>query len=114
MFLLYDTTCKGKSRSPSVENVTDSIKSLLDKGVKEVVLTGVNIGDFGIFDPKKPRQNNFLDLLNQINKIKDLKRLRISSIEPNLLNNDIIDIVSESEKYFLIFTFLQKVARTKY
>ena len=89
---------RGKSRSPSINNVTDSIKSLLDKGVKEVVLTGVNIGDFGIFDPKKPRQNNFLDLLNQISKIKDLKRLRISSIEPNLLNNDIIDIVSESEK----------------
>ncbi len=89
---------RGKSRSPSIDNVTDSIKSLLDKGVKEVVLTGVNIGDFGIFDPKKPRQNNFLDLLNQINKIKDLKRLRISSIEPNLLNNDIIDLVSESEK----------------
>ena len=89
---------RGKSRSPSIDNVTDSIKSLLDKGVKEVVLTGVNIGDFGIFDPKKPRQNNFLDLLNQISKIKDLKRLRISSIEPNLLNNDIIDLVSESEK----------------
>ena len=89
---------RGKSRSPSLDNVTDSIKSLLDKGVKEVVLTGVNIGDFGIFDPKKPRQNNFLDLLNQISKIKDLKRLRISSIEPNLLNNDIIDLVSESEK----------------
>ena len=89
---------RGKSRSPSINNVTDSIKSLLDKGVKEVVLTGVNIGDFGIFDPKKPRQNNFLDLLNQISKIKDLKRLRISSIEPNLLNNDIIDLVSESEK----------------
>ena len=89
---------RGKSRSPSLDNVTDSIKSLLDKGVKEVVLTGVNIGDFGIFDPKKPRQNNFLDLLNQISKIKDLKRLRISSIEPNLLNNDIIDLVSESKK----------------
>ena len=89
---------RGKSRSPSIDNVIDSIKSLLDKGVKEVVLTGVNIGDFGIFDPKKPRQNNFLDLLNQISKIKDLKRLRISSIEPNLLNKDIIDLVSESEK----------------
>ena len=89
---------RGKSRSPSIDNVTDSIKSLLDKGVKEVVLTGVNIGDFGIFEPRKPRHNNCLDLLNQISKIKDLKRLRISSIEPNLLNKDIIDLVSESEK----------------
>ena len=89
---------RGKSRSPSVNNVIDNIKVLIDKGVQEVVLTGVNIGDFGINENVKSRKNNFFDLLNQISKINDLKRLRISSIEPNLLNNDIIDLVSECEK----------------
>ena len=89
---------RGRSRSPSVNSVIDSIKVLIDKGVKEVVLTGVNIGDFGINENVKSRKNNFFDLLNQISKINDLKRLRISSIEPNLLNNDIIDLVSECEK----------------
>ena len=89
---------RGKSRSPSVNSVIDSIKVLIDKGVQEVVLTGVNIGDFGINENVKSRKNNFFDLLNQISKINDLKRLRISSIEPNLLNNDIIDLVSECEK----------------
>ena len=89
---------RGKSRSPSVNSVIDSIKVLIDKGVKEVVLTGVNIGDFGINENVKSRKNNFFDLLNQISKINDLKRLRISSIEPNLLNNDIIDLVGKCEK----------------
>ena len=89
---------RGKSRSPSVNSVIDSIKVLIDKGVQEVVLTGVNIGDFGINENVKSRKNNFFDLLNQISKINELKRLRISSIEPNLLNNDIIDLVSECEK----------------
>lgn len=89
---------RGRSRSPSVNSVIDSIKVLIDKGVQEVVLTGVNIGDFGINENVKSRKNNFFDLLNQISKINELKRLRISSIEPNLLNNDIIDLVSECEK----------------
>jgi len=89
---------RGKSRSPSVNSVIDSIKVLIDKGAQEVVLTGVNIGDYGITENINSRKNNFLDLLNQISKINDLKRLRISSIEPNLLNNDIIDLVSECEK----------------
>ena len=89
---------RGKSRSPSVNSVIDSIKVLIDKGVQEVVLTGVNIGDFGINENVKSRKNNFFDLLNQISKINDLKRLRISSIEPNLLNNDIIDLVGKCEK----------------
>ena len=89
---------RGKSRSPSLNSVIDSIKVLIDKGAQEVVLTGVNIGDYGITENINSRKNNFLDLLNQISKINDLKRLRISSIEPNLLNNDIIDLVSECEK----------------
>ena len=89
---------RGKSRSPSLNSVIDSIKILIDKGAQEVVLTGVNIGDYGITKNINSRKNNFSDLLNQISKINDLKRLRISSIEPNLLNNDIIDLVSECEK----------------
>ena len=89
---------RGKSRSPSLNSVIDSIKVLIDKGAQEIVLTGVNIGDYGITKNINSRKNNFLDLLNQISKINDLKRLRISSIEPNLLNNDIIDLVSECKK----------------
>ena len=89
---------RGKSRSPSLNSVIDSIKVLIDKGAQEIVLTGVNIGDYGITKNINSRKNNFPDLLNQISKINDLKRLRISSIEPNLLNNDIIDLVSECEK----------------
>ena len=89
---------RGKSRSPSVDSVIDSIKILVDKGVQEVVLTGVNIGDFGKTKNLKSSKNNFFDLLNQISHISDLKRLRISSIEPNLLENDIIDLVSDCEK----------------
>ncbi len=89
---------RGKSRSPSVDSVIDRIKILIDKGVQEVVLTGVNIGDFGKTKNLKSSKNNFFDLLNQISHISDLKRLRISSIEPNLLENDIIDLVSDCEK----------------
>jgi len=89
---------RGKSRSPSLNSVIDSIKVLIDKGAQEIVLTGVNIGDYGITKNINSRKNNFPDLLNQISKINDLKRLRISSIEPNLLNNDIIDLVSECKK----------------
>jgi len=60
-------------------------------------LTGVNIGDYGIFE-NRGRQTNFLTLLKEIEKIKNLDRVRISSIEPNLLNNDIIEFVSQSQK----------------
>ena len=84
---------RGKSRSPSVNNVIDNIKVLIDKGVQEVVLTGVNIGDFGVNSQEK-----FIDLLVALNDLNDLDRIRISSIEPNLLSNEIIEFRAKSKK----------------
>ena len=88
---------RGKSRSGAVNEIIENAKTLVDNGIKEIVLTGVNIGDYGIFE-NRGRQTNFLTLLKEIEKIKNLDRVRISSIEPNLLNNDIIEFVSQSQK----------------
>jgi len=88
---------RGKSRSGSINEIIDDTENLVSKGVKEIVLTGVNIGDYGIFE-NKGRQTNFITLLKEIEKIKNLERVRISSIEPNLLNNEIIEFVSHSQK----------------
>ena len=88
---------RGKSRSGSINEIIDNTENLVSKGVKEIVLTGVNIGDYGIFG-NKGRQTNFLTLLKELEKIKNLERVRISSIEPNLLNNEIIEFVSHSQK----------------
>ncbi len=82
---------RGKSRSNSIENIIKNINILKEKQVKEVVLTGVNIGDFGMKGEK-----DFYYLLQEINQINDL-RIRISSIEPNLLSNDIINLVANSK-----------------
>lgn len=88
---------RGKSRSGSINEIIGNTENLVSKGVKEIVLTGVNIGDYGIFE-NKGRQTNFLTLLKELEKIKNLERVRISSIEPNLLNNEIIEFVSHSQK----------------
>ena len=88
---------RGKSRSGNINEIIENAKTLVGNGVKEVVLTGVNIGDYGILE-NKGRQTNFLTLLKEIEKIKNLERVRISSIEPNLLNNEIIEFVSQSQK----------------
>ena len=88
---------RGKSRSGAINEIIENAKTLVDNGIKEIVLTGVNIGDYGIFE-NGGRQTNFLTLLKEIEKIKNLERVRISSIEPNLLNNEIIEFVSQSQK----------------
>ena len=82
---------RGKSRSNSIEDIIKNINILKEKQVKEIVLTGVNIGDFGMKGEK-----DFYYLLQEINQINDL-RIRISSIEPNLLSNDIINLVANSK-----------------
>jgi len=88
---------RGKSRSGTINEIIENAKNLVGNGIKEIVLTGVNIGDYGIFE-NRGRQTNFLTLLKEIEKIKNLDRVRISSIEPNLLNNEIIEFVSQSQK----------------
>jgi threonylcarbamoyladenosine tRNA methylthiotransferase MtaB len=86
---------RGKSRSDTVENVLKNIQNIAAEGVKEIVLTGVNLGDFGINEKKE----SFFDLVKAIEDIEEPLRFRISSIEPNLLKNEIIEWVSKSKKF---------------
>ena len=111
---------RGKSRSDSIENVVANAKHLAKHGVKEIVLTGVNLGDFRpppkeSFGqppareslPKSPRRGDFETLKNEdffslvqaLDKVEEIKRYRISSIEPNLLTNEIIEFVANSDKF---------------
>src|SRR6476620_921466 len=75
---------RGKSRSDSIDNIIENVKQLAEEGVKEIVLTGVNLGDFG------EGSENFYQLIRELDKVEGISRYRISSIEPNLLTNDII------------------------
>ena len=91
---------RGKSRSGTIPELLDNIKYLVASGVKEIVLTGVNICDYGIFDTKtKKRETNFHELISNIDLIPDLNRVRISSIEPNLLSDEIIQFVHNSNSF---------------
>ena len=84
---------RGISRSFNIENTLNSIKSIISNGAKEIVISGINVGDFGI-----EHNENLYGLLKEIDSLEDLNRYRISSIEPNLLTNDIIDLISNSTK----------------
>jgi threonylcarbamoyladenosine tRNA methylthiotransferase MtaB len=94
---------RGKSRSDSIDNVVRNAQHVAAHGVKEIVLTGVNLGDFGRNDlaPKNPKEpkENFFDLIRELGKVTGIERYRISSIEPNLLTNDIIEFVANSDKF---------------
>ena len=85
---------RGKSRSATVVDTISEVKKATQKGIQEVVLTGVNLGDFGVNHGEK-----FIDLLHELDAIDEVKRYRISSIEPNLLTNEIIDFVSKSKRF---------------
>ena len=88
---------RGKSRSSSIESILASTRDIAATEVKEVVLTGVNIGDFGIVEGK--REARFADLVMALDKVAGIDRFRISSIEPNLLTNEIIEFVSRSKRF---------------
>lgn len=88
---------RGKSRSDSIENILKSAREIAQTEVKEVVLTGVNIGDFGIREGK--RQERFSDLVFALDEVEGIERFRISSIEPNLLTNEVIEFVSRSKRF---------------
>jgi threonylcarbamoyladenosine tRNA methylthiotransferase MtaB len=91
---------RGKSRSDSISNVVAQVQQLAANGVKEIVLTGVNLGDFGRGpDGEQKTAENFYELCKALDKIDGINRYRISSIEPNLLTNDIITLVAESDKF---------------
>ena len=89
---------RGKSRSNSIENVLADIKKIAKEGVKEIVLTGINLGDFGKDDEGKKTGEDFYSLLQAIEKNEGVERYRISSIEPNLLSDRIIELVAASKK----------------
>ena len=88
---------RGKSRSSSIDSILASARDIAATEVKEVVLTGVNIGDFGIVDGK--RDARFTELVMALDEVEGIDRFRISSIEPNLLTNEIIDFVSRSKRF---------------
>lgn len=91
---------RGKSRSDTIANVVGHAEKLAADGVKEVVLTGVNLGDFGKgADGNSKHDENFFDLVKALDKIQGIERYRISSIEPNLLTNGIIEFVANSDKF---------------
>ncbi len=112
---------RGKSRSDSITNVVRNAEELAKNGVKEIVLTGVNLGDFGLTpflsinregdltpalstngeeeSNRTKRKENFFDLVTELDEIKGIERYRISSIEPNLLTNEIIEFVAGSKKF---------------
>jgi len=113
---------RGKSRSDSIANVVKNVKELAARGTKEIVLTGINLGDFGLIPTlstsgegvltpalstrgegvaKTPgeRKENFYQLIRELEKVEGIERYRISSIEPNLLTNEIIEFVANSNKF---------------
>jgi len=91
---------RGISRSDKLTNIISNAKSISESGVKEIVLTGVNIGDYGKGEfGKKNHENTFLELINELDKVEGIARIRISSIEPNLLSNDIINFVAKSKNF---------------
>jgi threonylcarbamoyladenosine tRNA methylthiotransferase MtaB len=91
---------RGISRSDTVQNVLDNAKEISSKGIKEIVLTGVNIGDYGKGEfGNKKHAHTFLDLVKELDKVEGIHRLRISSIEPNLLKDETIDFVATSSSF---------------
>jgi len=96
---------RGKSRSDTVKNVINQANEITKSGAKEIVLTGINLGDFGL-DVNGDRVEKFIDLVNALDKLEGLERIRISSIEPNLLSHEIIEIISKSKKFVPHFHIL--------
>ncbi|SRX55745.1 tRNA (N(6)-L-threonylcarbamoyladenosine(37)-C(2))-methylthiotransferase MtaB [Aequorivita sp. CIP111184] len=91
---------RGISRSDTLENVLQNAFEISQQGIKEIVLTGVNIGDYGKGEfGNKKHEHTFLELVKALDEVEGIERLRISSIEPNLLKNETIDFVSKSKTF---------------
>lgn len=91
---------RGISRSDTLENVLQNAKDISAQGIKEIVLTGVNIGDYGKGEfGNKKHENTFYELVQKLDEVEGIERLRISSIEPNLLKNETIEFVSKSRTF---------------
>ncbi|MGZ3957799.1 MAG: MiaB/RimO family radical SAM methylthiotransferase, partial [Flavisolibacter sp.] len=91
---------RGKSRSDSISNVLHNARELAQNGVREIVLTGVNLGDFGKGpEGSKKTAEDFFNLVQELDRLEGIDRFRISSIEPNLLSNEIIRFVAQSQRF---------------
>lgn len=92
---------RGRSRSDKLENILNNVKTLVDQGIKEIVLTGINIGDYGkeIDNGTVQYKSSFLALIQALEKIEGIERIRISSIEPNLLLDEIILFINMSRRF---------------
>ena len=95
---------RGASRSSTVEQIVNDAEAIAARGVKEIVLTGVNIGDFGngtqVIEGKRPRKEAlFVDLARALDRVEGIRRFRISSIEPNLCTDEVIDFVAHSQRF---------------
>ncbi|WP_456442061.1 tRNA (N(6)-L-threonylcarbamoyladenosine(37)-C(2))-methylthiotransferase MtaB [Psychroserpens sp.] len=91
---------RGISRSDTLENVLQNAKEISAKNIKEIVLTGVNIGDYGKGEfGNKKHEHTFYELVTELDRVEGIERLRISSIEPNLLKNKTIEFVSKSKSF---------------
>ncbi|MFQ3332388.1 MAG: threonylcarbamoyladenosine tRNA methylthiotransferase MtaB [Thalassomonas sp.] len=86
---------RGKSRCDSIENIIVNANDIADKGIKEIVITGVNIGEF----KDKNNNRNFADLVKELDQVERIERYRISSIEPNLITDEVIELVKNSKKF---------------
>jgi threonylcarbamoyladenosine tRNA methylthiotransferase MtaB len=86
---------RGSSRCDSIENIIKNANDIASKGIKEIVITGVNIGEF----KNKNDDRNFTDLLKELEKVEGIERYRISSIEPNLITDEVIELVKKSKKF---------------
>ena len=91
---------RGISRSDTLDNVIRQAKKIVDQGVKEIVLTGVNIGDYGKGEfGNKKHEHTFFELVQALDEVEGIKRFRISSIEPNLLSEELIEFVANSKRF---------------
>ncbi len=91
---------RGKSRSNTIENVVKNVNEIISNGIKEIVLTGINLGDFGKRQSDNIKTNeDFLELIKTLDKIDWVERYRVSSIEPNLLGDEIISFISTSKRF---------------
>jgi threonylcarbamoyladenosine tRNA methylthiotransferase MtaB len=88
---------RGASRSGTIADIVLQAQEIAASGIKEIVLTGVNIGDFGLQDGK--RKETFLELIQALDQVEGIQRFRISSIEPNLLSNEVIQFVASSKRF---------------
>lgn len=91
---------RGVSRSDTIENIIKNAQEISERSIKEIVLTGVNIGDYGKGEfGNKRHEHTFLDLITELDKVKGIERIRISSIEPNLLKDEAIELVANSRSF---------------